>query len=137
MASRTRELIHVTAEQIATYCRAVGENNPLYTDADAAEAGPYSGIIAPPAFIASFRYADNVFDRIPPFAHGGLMAGIDLELFAPVRPGDALRVTSELKETYEKTGRSGTMIFAVARSTIVNQRHEVVAYVDHRMMNRK
>jgi hypothetical protein len=41
-----------------------------------------------------------------------------------------------LKETYEKTGRTGTMIFAVVRSTLTNQKGEVVAYVDHRMMNR-
>jgi hypothetical protein len=28
------------------------------------------------------------------------------------------------------------MIFAVVRSTLTNQKGEVVAYVDHRMMNR-
>jgi 3-hydroxybutyryl-CoA dehydratase len=126
----------VTAEKIAAFCDAVGDNNPLYVDAAAAKAGPYGAIIAPPAFVASFRYADNVFDQIPAFSRGGLMGGIDFELQAPIRAGDAIRVSSEVKEIYEKTGRTGAMIFVVVRSTLTNQRGEVVAYVDHRMMNR-
>ena len=64
------------------------------------------------------------------------MAGIDFELEQPLRPGDLIRVSSEVKEIYEKTGRTGTMVFAVVRSTLINQRDEVVARIDHRMMNR-
>lgn len=126
----------VTAERIARFCAAVGDHNPLYIDPEAAKAGPYGEIIAPPAFVASFRYADKVFDQIPRFGGGGLMGGIDLELEAPIRAGDSIRVSSEVKEIYEKTGRTGTMIFAVIRSTLTNQKGEVVARVDHRMMNR-
>ena len=130
------EFFLVTAERIASFCASVGDDNPLYLDAAAAKAGPYGGIIAPPAFVASFRYADNVFAQIPAFSHGGLMAGIDIELDAPIRAGDSIRVSSKVKETYEKTGRTGTMIFVVVRSTLTNQKGEVVARVDHRMMNR-
>lgn len=126
----------VTAERIASFCASIGDHNPLYLDAAAAKAGPFGGIIAPPAFVASFRYADRVFEQIPAFSHGGLMAGIDIELDAPLRAGDSIRVSSRVKETYEKTGRTGTMIFAVVRSTLTNQKGEVVARVDHRMMNR-
>jgi 3-hydroxybutyryl-CoA dehydratase len=131
-----REPIAVTAERIASFCEAVGETNPLYVDPAAAAAGPFGGIIAPPAFVAGFRYADDVFEQIPVFSRGGLMGGIDIELEAPIRPGDSILVSSEVKEVYEKTGRTGTMIFAVVRSTLTNQRGEVVARVDHRMMNR-
>jgi 3-hydroxybutyryl-CoA dehydratase len=133
---KSREPFVVTAERIANFCLAVGETNPLYVDPGLAAVGPHRGIIAPPAFVASFRFADGVFESLPAFARGGLMAGIDLELCAPIRAGDSIQVSSELKETYEKTGRTGTMIFAVARSTLTNQKGEVVAYVDHRMMNR-
>jgi 3-hydroxybutyryl-CoA dehydratase len=133
---KVREPLVVTAERIANFCIAVGETNPLYVDPATAAAGPHRGIIAPPAFVAAFRYADDVFESLPAFARGGLMAGIDIELRVPIRVGDSIRVSSELKETYEKTGRTGTMIFAVARSTLTNQKGEVVAYVDHRMMNR-
>jgi 3-hydroxybutyryl-CoA dehydratase len=126
----------VTAERIASFCAAVGDHNPLYVDPEAAKAGPYGEIVAPPAFVASFRYADNVFDQLPRFGRGGLMSGVDFEFEAPIRAGDSIRVSSEVKQIYEKTGRTGTMIFVVVRSTLINQKGDVIARVDHRMMNR-
>jgi len=133
---QSREPILITADRIATFCESVGEKNPLYVDPEAAKAGPYGGIIAPPAFVASFRYADNVFDQLPVFAGGGLMAGIDLELHHPIRAGDHIKVVSEIKEAYEKTGRTGTMTFVVVRSELTNQDGDLIAHVDHRMMRR-
>ncbi|HXN86135.1 MAG TPA: MaoC family dehydratase N-terminal domain-containing protein [Candidatus Binataceae bacterium] len=133
---KAREPYIVTAERIANFCAAVGENNPLYIDAVAANAGPYGGIVAPPGFAAAFRYADNVFDQLPALRGGGLMAGIDIEFGAPIRIGDSIEVASEVKEVYEKTGRTGTMKFIVVRSTLTNQNGDVVARVDHRMMRR-
>src|SRR5579863_4060341 len=61
------EAFLVTAERIANFCASVGEDNPLYLDAIAAQNGPHGGIVAPPAFVASFRYADNVFQQVPAF----------------------------------------------------------------------
>jgi acyl dehydratase len=135
----TVEPVVVTAERIAGFCSAVGENNPLFIDPAAAAKGPYGGIIAPPAYVASplFRRQESSEDRNERFRRGGLMAGIDLELETPIRPGDSISVATEIKESYEKTGRSGTMTFTVIRSTLTNQRGEVVARVDHRMMSRK
>ncbi len=127
--------VEVTAEKIATFCTAVGDLNPLYLDPIAAAAGPYGGIIAPPWFAASIRRGEGSPDQVV-FPRGGLMAGIDMELETPIRPGDSISVTTELKETYEKTGRTGTMTFTVIRSTLTNQKSEVVAYIDYRMMNR-
>jgi len=126
----------VTAERIASFCDAVGDNNPLYVDPVAAAAGPYGAIVAPPALVASFRYIDDVFDDLPFVTRGGLMAGLDIEIVAPIRVGDSILVKSEFKESYEKTGRTGTMTFIVVRSTLSNQRGEIVAHVDHRMMRR-
>jgi acyl dehydratase len=128
--------VEVTADKIANFCTAVGDLNPLYLDAAAAAAGPYGGIIAPPWFAASIRRGEGSAEQNL-FPRGGLMAGIDLELKTPIRPGDAISVATEVKETYEKTGRTGTMTFTVIRSTLTNQKSEVVAYVDYRMMKRQ
>jgi 3-hydroxybutyryl-CoA dehydratase len=127
--------VEVTAEKITDFCTAVGDLNPLYLDAVAAAAGPYGGIVAPPWFAASIRRGEASADQNI-FPRGGLMAGIDLELKIPIRPGDSISVATEVKETYEKTGRTGTMTFTVIRSTLTNQKSEVVAFVDYRMMNR-
>jgi len=135
-AFEAEEPFLVTAERIATFCAAVGDNNPLYVDPAEAKAGPYGGIIAPPAFVASFRHADGVFDQLRAPGRRGLMVGVDIELGAPIRAGDSIRVSSKVKDIYEKTGRTGTMTFVVVRSTLTNQHGEVVARVDHRMMNR-
>jgi acyl dehydratase len=133
---KSAEPFLITAEKMANFCASVGENNPLYVDPAAAKAGPYGEIVASPAFVASFRYADNLFDKVPVLNKRGLMAGIDLELGEPIRAGDLISAESQVKEIYEKTGRSGTMVFVVVRSTLTNQKGEFVAHVDHRMMRR-
>jgi len=128
--------VEVTAEKIANYCASVGDLNPLYLDPIAAQAGPYGGIIAPPWFATLIRRGEGSGEQNL-FPRGGLMAGIDLELKTPIRPGDSISVTTKVKESYEKTGRTGTMTFTVIRSTLTNQNGEVAAYVDYRMMNRQ
>jgi 3-methylfumaryl-CoA hydratase len=61
-------------------------------------------------------------------------AGKDIELGVPIRPGDVIRIVSTLHEVYEKTGRTGSMIFVVVRFRLTNQRDETVAVVDNRFM---
>jgi hydroxyacyl-ACP dehydratase HTD2-like protein with hotdog domain len=61
-------------------------------------------------------------------------AGKDIELGVPIRPGDVISIVSSLHDVYEKTGRTGTMIFVVVRFTMTNQRREMVAIVDNRFM---
>ena len=41
----------VNQPTIRTWCDAMSEANPLFTDPDAAAAGPYGGIVAPPAML--------------------------------------------------------------------------------------
>ena len=69
-------------------------------------------------------------------AGSGFDAGKDIELGVPVRPGDAITVSSTAHDLYEKTGRSGSMYFVVIRFTMTNQRGETVAVVDNRFMHR-
>jgi len=74
---------------------------------------------------------------VPRYGRAGFDAGKDVEFVSPIRPGDEITLSSHVKEIYEKTGRSGTMVFVVVRSTLKNQRGEVVAHIDHRFMNRR
>lgn len=132
----TTEPVEVTREMIRKFTDALGETNPIYSDDEAAKKGPYSGLVAPPSFAVTFRNGRHFFQHVPRFGRAGFDAGKDVEFVAPIRPGDKISLSSAVKEIYDKTGRSGTMVFVVVRSTLRNQNGEVVAHIDHRFMNR-
>ena len=125
--------VHITAEMIAGFCEVTGETNPLYIS------NPNNGgrgeAVAPPAFAAAFRALEDIFRQIPRDAPR-LAAGMDVEFVEPIRAGDAITVSSQLAETYQKTGRSGPMTFIVIRSVLTNQNGEIVARIDHQFTYR-
>ena len=131
------EPVPVTREMIRNFVEALGENNPLYTDEEAAKQGPNGALVAPPSFAVTFRNGRHFFQHVPRFGRAGFDAGKDLEFVNPLKAGDSVTLSSSVKEIYEKTGRSGTMVFVVVRSTLRNQNGEVVAHIDHRFMNRR
>ena len=128
--------VPVTAEMVENFCAAIGEANPLHTDAEAAKRGPHGTLTAPPSFAVTFRNGRHFFEHIPRYGRQGFDAGKDVEFVAPIKPGDSITLSSAVKEIYEKTGRTGSMVFVIVRSTLKNQNGEVVAHVDHRFMNR-
>ena len=128
---QTTRPVQITAEMIASFCAMMGETNPIYIDPLASQAAP----IAPPAFVATFRALEDIFDHLPKHVPR-LAAGMDVEFVEPIRAGDAISISSRLAETYTKTGRSGVMTFFVIRSMLTNQRGGVVARIDHRFTYR-
>jgi len=133
---RDEKSVHVTAAMIAEFCAAIGETNPLYTDPQAAAHGPNAGLVAPPSLAGSFSAAENVLQQLPRSNVRRLLAGIDAEFVTPIRPDDTITIESRVTDTYEKTGRSGSMVFIVFRSTLSNQRGETVAHLDYRFVTR-
>lgn len=130
------DAVPVTGEMVANFCAAIGETNPIHIDPEAAKKGPYGALIAPPSFAVTFRNGRHFFEHIPRYGRQGFDAGKDVEFVAPIKPGDSITLSSAVKEIYEKTGRTGSMVFVIVRSTLKNQNGEVVAHVDHRFMNR-
>jgi acyl dehydratase len=128
--------VPVTAEEIKGFCEAVGETNPLFTDEASAKKGRYGRLCAPPSFAVTFRNGRHFWEHVPRFGPRGFDAGKDIEFERPIFAGDRITLTSVVKEIYEKTGRSGTMVFVVIRSTLTNQNGETVAHIDHRFMHR-
>lgn len=122
----------VTAEELIRYARLLGESGRAYLDPDAP-----GGLIGHPSFVCKLR-GDRALPEfvVRQMRSGGFDAGKDIELGVPVRPGDELAVKSTVHDVYEKTGRSGSMVFLVLRSEIHNQRGEMVAIVDQRMMQK-
>ena len=126
----------VMKEEMIDFATALGETNPLYTDEAAAAKGPYGGLVAPPTFVTKLRPNKFTPEHLPRFGKFGFDGGRDLEVFAPVRPGDRLTMLSTIHDIYEKTGRTGSMYFIVIRNEVKNQTGEKVAVIDHRIMQR-
>jgi acyl dehydratase len=128
--------VTITGEQIARYCEAVGETNPLYLDERAAAEGPYGSIIAPPGLLHTIQ-TQGWLDPKVTFGNTTFAAGSRAALLHPVRVGDTINARVAIKEVYAKTGRTGTMMFVVRRTTYRNQDGVDVAINDFSTVHRQ
>ncbi len=118
----------VTEQQMLDFARSCGETNPRYTDP------AHEDFQAPTTFTSKFSGRRMLPSEFPNISKRGFDAGKRLEWIAPVRVGDTLTGTSTIHDIYEKTGRSGSMVFIVHRMEFRNQKDEVVSIVDWRMV---
>lgn len=126
--------VEVTAKMIADFCFAIGETPTNYDESDDATGNDHE-LIAPPSFAGVFRLAELTFEKLPQGSRR-LAAGMEVDFLAAIRAGDRITMTSRINQIYEKTGRTGAMIFMVIGSTLTNQDGQVVARIDHRFMHR-
>jgi acyl dehydratase len=131
-----RYTYQVTKEEIVEFAQAIGETNPLYTDEAYAKTTPYGGLIAPPTFSVVFRSRANMPDLQLNYGKRGFDGGKECLFYTPVRPGDIITGVDRIAEVYEKTGRSGSMIFIVRESELTNQRGEKVAIIRQSLIRR-
>jgi len=123
--------------ELVEYARTLGVTDPIYLDEQAAKAGPNGELIAFPTFVVKLRGGKHMPDVVArEMSVGGFDAGKDIEFHTPIRPGDVITARSRIVDLYEKTGRSGSMWFVVYRQELRNQRGDLVANVDSRIMQR-
>lgn len=128
--------VTVTAEEIRRFAEAVGDLNPLYLDAEAAQAAGYSNIIAPPLFCMKMRGGRMRPDVPLEPGYASLHAGQDLEFVDEIYAGQTYTVTAKVAEAYEKTGRSGPMGFIVREVDIKDADGRVVVTLKERQIVR-
>jgi acyl dehydratase len=126
----------VTEDMVLTFARAVGETSPQYVDPEAAQKTASGGLVAPPIFYDVFR-ADQLPDPKVKFGRVGFNAGQRCEFHAPIRPGDTITMKARVTDVYEKTGRTGKMVFIVRQTTYENQQGETVAVVEQSQVRRE
>jgi len=127
---------HVTKEEIIAFAQSVGETNPIYTDEAYAQTTPYGSLIAPPTFCVVFRSNASLPDLKLSYGKRGFDGGKECVFLAPIRPGDTITGVDRIAQVYEKTGRSGNMIFVVRESALTNQHGEKVAVVRQSLIRR-
>jgi len=120
----------ISAEKLALYAKGCGETESRFID----PADP--DFRAVPNYAANFHGRRNLPENFPADILRSFDAGKCVENSAPIRPGDTITGLSHIHDIYEKTGRSGAMMFVVHRMEFSNQDGDRVAVVDWRLVMR-
>jgi acyl dehydratase len=123
VGQRFRSGTHALDEaQITAFAREF-DPQPFHTDAEAAKDSLFDGLAASGWHTAAVTMKLLV-DGGAPFAGGVIGAGGEINWPAPTRPGDVLRVESEVMAVTPSRSRPDRGIVTV-RSETINQRGEV------------
>ena len=114
--------------EMVEFAISCGETQSRFTDPDDPD------FQAVPSYSSRFHGRRAMPKDFPVLSHQGFDAGKCVEVYGPIRPDDKIIARSEIHDIYEKTGRSGSMLFIVHRMRFTNQRDELVSIVDWRMV---
>jgi uncharacterized OB-fold protein/acyl dehydratase len=138
----------VNTAMIRHWVEAVGDENPVYLDPDAAAASTHGRTIAPPTMLQAWTMQGLRPRSGAPSAQDELMALLDGAGFTSVvatnceqeyrrdlRPGDHLSVTSTIESVSpEKQTALGTGHFVTTRQTYTDESGDVVATMLFRIL---
>lgn len=121
----------VDKSKIRELAQALGDDNPIYVDDEAARAAGLPGIVAPPTFPTLFRMWGEGGSRSFVEALGGnplrlLHGEEEYEYFGFIRAGDVMTGQSRVVSIEEKTGRSGQMEILKVETEYRNQQDQLV-----------
>jgi hypothetical protein len=120
----------ISAEKLRDFALACGEKQPRFVDPSDPD------FQAVPNFTTSFHGHRQLPDGFPMEREKSFDGGKCVEPKLPVRPGDSITGKSEIYDIFEKSGRSGGMMFVVHRMRFYNQRDELVSVVDWKMIQK-
>lgn len=118
----------ITEKDMLGWATACGETDPRFVDPG------HPDFQAHPGFTTHLVTRKVLPEGFPKLSGRGIDGGKSVQVFAPVRSGDILTGTATIAEVYDKTGRSGTMVFVVQRMAFTNQDGVHVADVDWKMI---
>jgi acyl dehydratase len=111
---------------IRKFAEAIGDDDPIYVDEQAARAAGFKTIVAPPTFLCTFR-AQELPDLKLQYGRVRLNGGNEYEYYQPIYVGDTITLTAKYADVSERSGRTGSMVFVITELTFKNQHGEVVA----------
>jgi len=123
--SVTYDSYPVTAMDIKKYCIAVGIEDPVHLDRDAAVAAGHPHVVAPAGYHMAIRHTvPNLIPLMDLFPDGGgpdltppsrasrRMAGeSSMSFHSDIHAGDVITVTKTIASLEEKVGRAGPLAF--------------------------
>jgi acyl dehydratase len=110
---------------------AIGDDNPIYQDAEASRKKGYKDVVAPPTFTtvpllwggALFQAFDDLKIELSRTVH----AEQSCEYYQEILPGDKLEGVVEVKDIKDKKGKSGNLKFIQFEITYTNQHNDLVS----------
>jgi len=123
--------LDAATESLVGFATACGETLSKFTDPEDAD---FQGV---PNYLTRIHGSRAMPEDFPIEMHRCFDAGKSVEFHAPVRPGDKIQGRSEIADIFEKSGRSGAMLFIVHRMNFYNQGGDHLATVDWRLVQRE
>ena len=117
------------AGKVRLFCKAIGEEDPIYLDEAAAKKAGYARIPTPPTFLQAITNDDP--------EKGGLLKLLNVDIglilhgeqhydyFAPVYVGDRITCQQKVVDMYDKKG--GALWFVVSETSMKDQAGKLVA----------
>ncbi len=117
-------VFEVELEDILSFSRGVLDDNPLFSDPEAAKDGPFGGIIAHPLFMTPIVFWSTGKDGPGSWIKtpGAINPGQEIEYGVPIRPGDKIRNRSRFYDKYIKRGKR----YLLFETHYLNQKDEIV-----------
>lgn len=120
----------IEGEKLRDFALACGEKQARYIDPEDPE------FQAVPNFTTSFHGDRQLPKGFPMNREQSFDGGKCVEPMLPIHPGDTITAKSEIHDIFEKSGRSGGMMFVVHRMRFFNQRDELVSVVDWKLIQK-
>lgn len=121
----------IDGRSFAEYALVCGERDARFTDPTDPD------FQAPPTFVSTLVGGLSLPPDFPELNGVTMDAGKAVEWMAPIRDGATLTGKSHLHDIYEKTGRSGRMVFLVRRMELYDPDGTHVANADTRTVIRE
>lgn len=113
-------------DAIRHFAHGIGDDNPLWCDAEYARHTRWGGIIAPPGFLNSVYWPIGTWGGLPGIH--AFHSGNDWEWSRPVYEDDRISFSETLTDVLEKSSRyARRIVIQVSETAYRNQREEVVA----------
>jgi acyl dehydratase len=121
------------------YARAVGDDNPIYFEQDAAEAAGYRGLVCPPTFVSHATVRPRPLEELREdglYRDGGgvrlrvsrmMFGGEEWDFLEPACVDDVITAETRLGGVDQKEGSKGSFVRVVRETTYTNQLGQVVA----------
>ena len=119
----------VEAGKVKLFCKAIGEEDPIYVDEAAAKKAGYRAVPVPPTFLQAITNDDP--------GKGGLLRLLNVDIglilhgeqhydyYAPVFVGDRITCQQKVTDMYDKKG--GALWFVVSETSMKDQSGKLVA----------